>query len=101
MKLRITLAILSILSLVFVACENKIPVKELAKAKGAIAMAESVNADKYSPEEMKAAKAELVKAHDVIIKDEKPEESVKMRKQLTPRLWRLTTGLPCFMHQMP
>ncbi|HOP28901.1 MAG TPA: LysM peptidoglycan-binding domain-containing protein [Spirochaetota bacterium] len=77
MKLRITLAILSILSLAFLACEKKIPIQELAKAKGAIAQAESVDADKYSPEEMKAAKAELVKAHDVIIKDEKPEDSAK------------------------
>ncbi len=77
MKLRITLAILSILSLAFLACEKKIPIQELTKAKGAIAQAESVNADKYSPEELNAAKAELVKAHDVIIRDEKPEDSVK------------------------
>lgn len=77
MKLRITLAILSILSLVFLACETKIPIQELAKAKEAIAKAESVNADQYSPEEMKVAKAELAKAHDIIIKDEKPEDSVK------------------------
>jgi len=77
MKLRITLAILSILSLAILACEKKIPIQELAKAKGAIAQAESVDADKYSPEEMQAAKAELVKAHEVIIKDEKPEESAK------------------------
>lgn len=77
MKLRITLAILSILSLAFLACEKKIPIQELAKAKGAIAQAESVNADQYSPEELKTAKEELVKAHDVIIKDEKPEDSAK------------------------
>jgi nucleoid-associated protein YgaU len=77
MKLRNTLAILSILSLAFMACETKIPIQELAKAKGAIAQAESVDADKYSPEEMKVAKAELAKAHDVIIKEEKPEDSVK------------------------
>lgn len=77
MKLRNTLAILSILSLAFVACEKKIPINELAKAKDAIAKAESVDAEKYSPEELKIAKEELVKAHDVIIRDEKPEDSVK------------------------
>lgn len=77
MKLRTTLAILSILSLVFVACEKKIPINELAKAKEAIAKAESVDAEKYSPEELKMAREELVKAHDVIIKDEKPEDSAK------------------------
>lgn len=77
MKLRVTLAILSILSLVFIACETKIPIMELAKAKDAISKAESVDAAKYSPDELKMAQDELAKAHDVIIKDEKPEDSVK------------------------
>ncbi|HOP64039.1 MAG TPA: DUF4398 domain-containing protein [Spirochaetota bacterium] len=77
MKLRTTLAILSILSFVFIACETKIPINELTKAKDAIAQAESVDAEKYSPEELKIARDELAKAHDLIIKDEKPEDSVK------------------------
>lgn len=77
MKLRNTLAILSILTLAFTACEVKVPIKELSKAREAIVQAESVNADKYSPAELKAARDELAKAHDLIIKDEEAEESVK------------------------
>jgi len=60
-----------------VACDSKIPVKELTSARFAIDQAISVNADEYSKEELQEAKANLIKAHEELLKDEKPEDSVK------------------------
>jgi hypothetical protein len=64
-------------SLVFIACEDKVPVQEFSKAKGAIDLALSVKADQYSPLEMKEATDQLIKAHEVFIKDEKYDDSIK------------------------
>ncbi len=77
MRKKITTAILFMITITLAACETKIPINELAKAKDAIAKAESVDAEKYSPDEMKIAKEELLKAHSIIIVDEKPEDSAK------------------------
>lgn len=68
--------IISIL-LFFVACDNEIPVKEFSNARVAIDQALSVEADKYSAEEFDEAKVNLIKAHEQLLKDEKPKESVK------------------------
>mgnify|MGYP000869664489 FL=1 len=73
---KILLVFLSVI-ITLVACEKKIPINELTKAKDAIALAKSVDAEKYSPEELKAADEALIKAHELIIKDEKLEDSVK------------------------
>ena len=66
-----------VISLVFIACEEKVPVKEFSRAKGAIDLALSVKADQYSPLEMKEANDQLIKAHEVFIKDEKYDDSIK------------------------
>ncbi|HNX22761.1 MAG TPA: LysM peptidoglycan-binding domain-containing protein [Spirochaetota bacterium] len=77
MKLKLTAALVLFLSFFLVACLDKVPIKELSKAKEAIELASSVKADKYSPEEFKAANDLLLKAHSSFIVDEKLDESVK------------------------
>lgn len=77
MRLKFMAVCISIAALVLVACEEKVPIREFSKAKEAIDLALSVKADQYSPLEMKEANDQLVKAHSVFIKDEKPEDSVK------------------------
>jgi len=81
MKLRLVTGLVLFLSLFFVACVDKIPIKEFSKAKEAIDMALSVKADQYSPAEFKEANDQLVKAHEVLIKDEKLEDSIKSSEQ--------------------
>lgn len=68
--------IISIL-LFIIACDNEVPVKELTNARVAIEQAISVNADKYSPEELEEAKVNLFKAHEQLLKDEKSGDSIK------------------------
>jgi len=77
MKLKLMAAWILLVSFVLVACEDKVPVKEFSKAKGAIDLALSVKADQYSPLEMKEANDQLIKAHEVFIKDEKYDDSIK------------------------
>jgi len=81
MKQKSILGIVLFLSLLFVACEDKIPIKEFTRAKEAISLALSVKADQYSPVEFKEANDQLIKAHQVLIKDEKLEDSVKNSEQ--------------------
>ena len=77
MRLRVATGLVLFLSFFLAACEDKIPIKEFSKAKGAIELAQSVKADQYSPIEYKEANDQLLKAHEVLIKDEKLEDSVK------------------------
>lgn len=77
MRLKLMSVLIFVISLIFVACEEKVPIREFSKAKEAIDRALSVKADQYSPLEMKEANDQMVKAHEVLIKDEKPEDSVK------------------------
>lgn len=71
-------AIFSILIfLTLVACEEEIPINEFSKTRLAIDKAKSVRADYYSPKEYKAAESGLMKAHEVLISEEEPEDSVK------------------------
>ncbi|MFA5519639.1 MAG: LysM peptidoglycan-binding domain-containing protein [Spirochaetota bacterium] len=68
--------IISIL-LFIIACDNEVPVKELTNARVAIEQAVSVNAEKYAAEELEEAKISLMKAHEQLLKDEKPGDSAK------------------------
>jgi len=63
-----------------IACDTEVPVRELTDARAAIDMAQSVNADEYSSEELEEAAANLIKAHEELLKNEKPKESVKSAK---------------------
>lgn len=78
MRSRIFFPVIMIFILLFmVACESEVPVKEFTGARVAIDKAMSVDADEYSPEELEEAKANLLKAHEELIKDDKEEDSVK------------------------
>jgi hypothetical protein len=78
MRSRIFFPVIMIFIFFFmVACESEVPVKELTNARSAIDQAMAVNADAYSPEELEEAKVNLFKAHEELIKDEEPEDSVK------------------------
>ena len=78
MKLKLITALVLFLSFFLAACEDKVPIKEFSKAREAIGLSQSVNAEQYSPEEYKMANEQLVKAHEVFIKDEKLEDSIKI-----------------------
>ena len=77
MRLKLMSVLIFVISLIFVACEEKVPIREFSKAKEAIDRALSVKADQYSPLEMKEANDQLMKAHEVFIKDEKYDDSIK------------------------
>ncbi|HQO40986.1 MAG TPA: LysM peptidoglycan-binding domain-containing protein [Spirochaetota bacterium] len=77
MKYRKSAAILSFITLFILACQDEIPINELSKAKQAIDKALTVKADEYAPEEFGEANRQIAAAHEVMIKDEKPEESIK------------------------
>ena len=81
MKFKSITGIVLLLTFFLAACESKIPIKELSKAREAINLAQSVNADQYSPEEFKEANDQLVKAHEVLIRDEKLDDSIKNSEQ--------------------
>ncbi len=81
MKLKSITGIVLLLTFFLAACEDKIPIKEFSKARGAIDLAQSVKADQYSPEEFKEANDQLVKAHEVLIKDEELDDSIKNSEQ--------------------
>lgn len=63
--------------LTMIACDTEVPVRELTDARKAIDKAISVNAEEYSSKELEEAKVNLIKAHEQLIKDEKPKDSVK------------------------
>ncbi len=81
MKMKLLTAMVLFVSFFLVACEDKIPIKEFSKARGAIELAKSVNAEKYSPAEYKEANDQLVKSHETLIKNDKLEDSVKNSEQ--------------------
>ena len=70
-KLNLITVVVLFMSLFLIACEDKVPLKEFSKAKEAIDLAKSVNADQYSPEEFNDANDQLLKAHTAFVKDEK------------------------------
>lgn len=59
-----------IVGLVVIGCGEKIPIKEMLKAKKAIKRAYTVKADKYAPKLLDEAKNSLFSTHDEIKKDE-------------------------------
>ncbi len=65
----------------FAACDEKIPINEFSKTKLAIEKAKSVRAEFYSPKEFASAENGLKKSHELLIKDEKPEDSVKTSEE--------------------
>jgi predicted small lipoprotein YifL len=67
-SLIVSVAALSLLFLT--ACGEKIPLKEMARAKTAITKAEKVHAQKYAPEELELAKDSLFGCHDEILKND-------------------------------
>jgi len=77
MKYRNLAAILSFITIFFLACQDEIPINELSKAKLAIDKALTVKADEYAPEEFAEANKQISAAHEQIIKEEKPEECIK------------------------
>lgn len=77
MKYRNLAAILSFITLFLLACQDEIPINELSKAKMAIDKALTVKADEYAPEEFNEANKQIAAAHEMMITQEKPEESVK------------------------
>lgn len=52
-------------------CREEVPISEMSEAKLAITKALSVKAEKYAPEEMKAAKDQLFASHNFIRDEEK------------------------------
>ena len=73
----ITCAVLFMsLFLISFSCEEKVPLKEFSKAKEAIDLAKSVNADQYSEAEFNEANDLLLKAHTALVKDEKSDVAV-------------------------
>ncbi len=66
-KYKIGLSLFVISVFVFSACGEKIPVKGMANAKRAITQAQNVKADKYAPEELKAAQEALFASHDAVM----------------------------------
>ncbi len=77
MKLRLVTGLVLFLTFFLAACEDKIPIKEFSKAKEAIVLAQSVKAEQFSPLEFKEANDQLFKAQEVLIKDEKLDDSIK------------------------
>ncbi|MCL1864824.1 MAG: DUF4398 domain-containing protein [Spirochaetes bacterium] len=77
-KLNLITFVVLFMSLFIIACEDEIPIKEFSKAREAIDLAKSVNADQYSPAEFKEANEQLVKAHSALVKDEEYDESVAL-----------------------
>ncbi len=53
-----------------IGCGEKVPIREMSEAKLAISKAESVKADKYAPDEIKAARGGLMESHGLVMKDD-------------------------------
>lgn len=66
----------AVLLLFLTACQFDVPIQELASAKAAVSSAEKVKADKYAPDELKAAKDKIYKSHE-FVRDEKKEDAIK------------------------
>lgn len=77
MKLKTITGIVLLLTFILTACEVKVPINEFSKAREAVDLAKSVNADQYSPLEFTEANNQLLKAHEVLIKDENIDDSIK------------------------
>ncbi len=69
--------LLLILTFIFtVSCQLDVPIKEMISARDAIKSAKNVDAEKYSPDELKKAEDLIVKSHDLLT-EEKDEEAKK------------------------
>lgn len=85
-----------------VGCGDPIPMEEMGIAKVAIARAETVKSDKYSPQNFEAAKKTLLEAHDLVEKGkmsdakEKAQEAKKLADaaydESAPKLAQDTRG---------
>lgn len=94
-------AIAALLSLA-IGCGDPIPMEEMGVAKVAIARAETVKSDKYSPQNFEAAKKALLDAHDLVEKGkmgdakEKAQEAKKLADtaydESAPKLAQDTRG---------
>ncbi|HPS57555.1 MAG TPA: LysM peptidoglycan-binding domain-containing protein [Spirochaetota bacterium] len=62
--------VLPLAALLFFACQNDIPVQELADARAAIQSAKEVDAEKHSPDELGKAEALVKQSHDEVVKEE-------------------------------
>ncbi len=68
--IRCSVIIIASLFAMGLSCGEKIPVKEMSLAKQEITRAQSVKADKYAPDELKAARDALLQSHSDIKADE-------------------------------
>jgi len=80
-KLSLITIVALFMSLFIIACDDKVPIQEFSKAKEAIDLAKSVNADQYSPEEFNDANDQLIKAHTALVTDEKYDDSVAFSQE--------------------
>lgn len=70
-------AILATLALIFTAsCQLEVPMKEMVTAKTSIEKARAVDAEKYSPEELKKAEELLIQSH-ALLAEKKDKEAKK------------------------
>ncbi|MES0489448.1 MAG: hypothetical protein ABUK01_05605 [Leptospirales bacterium] len=65
-KKKLNILIITIVGLSVLYCGDPIPVQEMGTARYEINRAESVNAAKYAPEKLEAAKTALFEAHDFV-----------------------------------
>ena len=79
-KSRLTLSIISLVSLLIFFCGDPVPVKEMGQAKTSIARAEFAKADKYSPEKYKQAKDTLFASHELISKGDYKDAKEKAKE---------------------
>ncbi len=78
MKKRTLLVILGLVVSSFIACDKEIPINEFSDARNEISKARSVKAELYSPREFQSASKDLNSAHEMLVKEEKPEEATKL-----------------------
>ena len=79
-KMRLTLSIISFVSLLTLFCGDAVPVKEMDMAEHAILRAESVKADKYAKEKYHQARNTLLAAHDLVSKSDYKDAKEKAKK---------------------
>lgn len=79
-KSRLTLSIISFVSLLTLFCGDPVPVKEMGQAKTSIAKAEFAKADKYAPEKYTQARDTLLASHDLISKGDYKDAKEKAKE---------------------
>jgi hypothetical protein len=87
---------IALLSWLITACELKVPIKEIVSAKNAIEQAKEVDAEKYSPDEIKAAHELLLQSHDLLAKEKVDEAKAKAEESLAKALEAEKKSLPLY-----